>query len=42
MANAFRSERLLYRAIEDSPSDNAFFHALLTDAQGFGKFDSVL
>lgn len=40
MANNLRSERLVYRAIEDNEADNAFFHTLLSDTQSFLKYDS--
>jgi RimJ/RimL family protein N-acetyltransferase len=39
MTSAFRSERLVYRAIEQNDEDNAFFYSLLSDTEGFGNYD---
>lgn len=33
----FKSERLVYRAIEDAPEDLAFLHSISLDAEGFAN-----
>ncbi|EON97731.1 putative gnat family protein [Phaeoacremonium minimum UCRPA7] len=36
-ANIFRSQRLVYRAVEDSPEEEAFLHRITTDIEGFAN-----
>lgn len=36
-SNAFKSERLIYRAIEDNDEDLDFIHSILLDAEGFAN-----
>ena len=37
MNDPFRSERLLYRAVEDTEEDTALFHSILSDAQAYAN-----
>jgi RimJ/RimL family protein N-acetyltransferase len=41
-ANIFRSERLVYRAIEDTDEDKAFIKALKSDTLGWYRYSSQL
>lgn len=43
MANndAFKSERLFYRAVEDTDEDLAFLHSILLDAEGFANSNTM-
>jgi hypothetical protein len=42
MANTFRSQRLVYRAVEENDDDKAFLHSLVTDSENFANFDPQL
>jgi len=42
MADAFRSARLIYRAIEDNDDDISFFHSLRLDTDGRTNFEPPL
>ncbi|KAH7333149.1 acyl-CoA N-acyltransferase [Rhexocercosporidium sp. MPI-PUGE-AT-0058] len=40
MENVFRSERLIYRAIEDTPEDEEFMHLIQSDPVAFSNSDN--
>jgi RimJ/RimL family protein N-acetyltransferase len=40
MENLFRSARLSYRAVEDTPEDEALFHAIQSDVVAYANSDS--
>lgn len=40
-SNAFRSERLVYRAIEDNDEDLDFLHSISLDADGFANSNNL-
>jgi RimJ/RimL family protein N-acetyltransferase len=42
MENLFRSPRLIYRAIEDTPEDEAFIHSIQSDIVAFANSDTGL
>ncbi|KAF4629149.1 hypothetical protein G7Y89_g8994 [Cudoniella acicularis] len=42
MENLFRSARLVYRAVEDTPEDEAFIHAVQSDIVAMANSDSGL
>ncbi|KAH7381982.1 acyl-CoA N-acyltransferase [Cadophora sp. MPI-SDFR-AT-0126] len=42
MENVFRSERLIYRAIEDTPEDEDFMHTIQADPVAFSNSDNGL
>jgi hypothetical protein len=42
MENLFRSPRLIYRAIEDTPDDEAFIHSIQSDILAFANSDTGL
>jgi hypothetical protein len=42
MENLFRSPRLIYRAIEDTPDDEAFIHSIQSDILAFANSDNGL
>ncbi|MCJ1445426.1 MAG: hypothetical protein MMC23_005931 [Stictis urceolatum] len=42
MEDLFRSTRLEYRAVEDTPEDAAFFHRIQSDVAAFANSDSGL
>ena len=42
MENVFRSERLIYRAIEDTPQDEDFMHTIQADPVAFSNSDNGL
>lgn len=40
-SNAFKSERLIYRAIEDNDEDLDFVHSITLDAEGFANSNNL-
>ena len=38
MENVFRSERLIYRAIEDTPEDEDFMHTICANEQAHRRY----
>lgn len=40
-SNAFRSERLIYRAVEDNDEDLEFIHSITLDAEGFANSNNL-
>ncbi|KAH6675770.1 acyl-CoA N-acyltransferase [Halenospora varia] len=42
MENLFRSSRLVYRAVEDTPEDEAFVHRIQSDVVAYANSDSGL